>query len=149
MDNLIRTDTVFGKRVNLVGNISADLVLESLGKVYIKSRNKAQTLEEFITSLIGDPNMSVSRTLVVEGIEDLDTSGLKEGTFVFDKLSNILYLFLDGELLELINVAPEGTGYVKRSGDTMTGRLAIYVKNGPPLYVNSTDLIKNLNANYL
>jgi len=41
MDNLVRTDTVFGKRVNLVGNISADLVLESLGKVYIKSRNKA------------------------------------------------------------------------------------------------------------
>jgi len=28
----------------------------------------------------------------------------------------------------------------------MTGRLAIYVKNGPPLYVNSADLVENLNA---
>jgi len=46
-------------------------------------------------------------------------------------------------------VAPEGTGYVKRSGDTMTGRLAIYVKNGPPLYVNSSTLVENLNARYL
>jgi len=31
----------------------------------------------------------------------------------------------------------------------MTGRLAIYVKNGPPLYVNSTTLVENLNAQYL
>ena len=150
MSDLIRTDTVFGKRTNIVGNISADLVLESLGKVYIKSRNKAQTLEELITSLVlEDPNVSTSRVLVVDGIENLDTSSFKEGTFVFDKLSNILYLFIDGELLELINVAPEGTGYVKRSGDTMTGRLAIYVKNGPPLYVNSSTLVPNLNAQYL
>ena len=150
MDNLVRTDTVFGKRVNMVGNISADLVLESLGKIYIKSRNKSQTLEELITSLVlEDPNASTSRVKIVEGIEGLDTSEFKDGTFVFDKLSNILYLFIDGELLELINVAPEGTGYVKRSGDTMTGRLAIYVKDGPPLYVNSAVLVPNLNAQYL
>lgn len=150
MDNLIRTDTVFGKRVNIVGNISADLVLESLGKIYIKSRNKSQTLEEVIKSLaIEDPNVSTSKCKVVERIEGLDTTEFREGTFVFDKLSNILYLFIDDELLELINVAPEDTGYVKRSGDTMTGRLAIYVKDGPPLYVNSSTLIKNLNAQYL
>ena len=150
MDNLIRTDTVFGKRVNIVGNISADLVLESLGKIYIKSRNKSQTLEEVIKSLAGeDLNISTSKVKVVSGTEDLDTTEFKEGTFVFDKLSNILYLFIDNELLELINVAPEGTEYVKRSGDTMHGRLAIYVKNGPPLYVNSADLVENLNAQYL
>lgn len=150
MDNLIRTDTVFGKRVNIVGNISADLVLESLGKIYIKSRNKSQTLEEVIKNLaVEDPNISTSRVKVVNGTEELDTTEFKEGTFVFDKLSSILYLFIDNELLELVNVAPEGTDYVKRSGDTMSGRLAIYVKNGPPLYVNSADLVENLNAQYL
>jgi len=37
----MRTDTLFGKNVNVVGDVSADLVLESLGKIYIKSRNKA------------------------------------------------------------------------------------------------------------
>ena len=150
MDNLVRTDSVFGKRANIVGNISADLVLESLGKVYIKSRNKSQTLEELITSLVTeDPNASSSRIKIVEGIEGLDTSNFKEGTFIFDKLSNILYLFIDEELLELVNVAPEGTEFVKRSGDTMTGRLTIYVKDGPPLYVNSAVLVPNLNAQYL
>jgi len=31
----------------------------------------------------------------------------------------------------------------------MTGRLTIYVKDGPPLYVNSSKLVENLNAQYL
>lgn len=150
MSDLIRTDTIFGKRANIVGNISADLVLESLGKIYIKSRNSAKTLEEVIKSVaLGDINETVSKTRIVEGLENIDTSSLKEGQFIFDKLSNILYLWIDGDFLELINVAPEGTGYVKRSGDTMTGRLTINVPNGPPLSVNSTELVQNLNVGYL
>jgi hypothetical protein len=48
MSELVRTDVIFGKRANIVGNISADLVLESLGKIYIKSRNSAKTIEEVI-----------------------------------------------------------------------------------------------------
>ena len=150
MSDLVRTDTIFGKRANIVGNISADLVLESLGKIYIKSRNSSKTLEEVIQSIAGaDPDDIGSRTVILEGIETLDLKSIKEGQFVFDKLSNILYLIIDGEPLELINVAPEGTGYVKRSGDTMTGRLTINVPSGPPLYVNSSELVENLNANYL
>lgn len=148
MNDLIRTDTVFNKRVNIVGDISADLVLESLGKIYIKSRNKSQTLEEVITSLV-TTDYNTIKAQIVEGTEGLDTSEFKDGQFIFDKLSNILYLYLDNELLELINIAPEGTQYVKRTGDTMSGRLAIYVKSGPPLYVNSSNLVKNLNAEYL
>lgn len=150
MSDLIRTDNIFGKRANIVGNISADLVLESLGKIYIKSRNSAKTLEEVIKSVaLGDINTVGSRTKVVEGLENLDIESVKEGELIYDKLSNILYIWVDGESIELINVAPDGTGYVKRSGDTMTGRLTINVESGPPLHVNSTDLVQNLNANYL
>ena len=150
MSDLVRTDTIFGKRTNIVGNISADLVLESLGKIYIKSRNSAKTLEEVIASVVSlDPDQLGPNTIILEGIETLNKDNIKEGQFIFDKLSDILYLFLDGEPLELINVAPEGTGYVKRSGDTMTGRLTINVPSGPPLYVNSSQLVENLNANYL
>jgi hypothetical protein len=150
MSDLIRTDNIFGKRANIVGNISADLVLESLGKVYIKSRNSAKTLEEVIKSVaLGDINTVGSRTKVVEGLENLDIESVKEGELIYDKLSNILYIWIDGESIELINVAPDGTGYVKRSGDTMTGRLTINVESGPPLHVNSTELVSNLNANYL
>jgi hypothetical protein len=150
MNELLRTDTIFGKRANIVGDISADLVLESLGKIYIKSRNSAKTLEEVIKYVVlGDVEGSGTRAIIVEGIENINRESLKDGQFVYDKLSNILYLWLDGELIELINVAPEGTGYVKRSGDTMTGRLTINVPNGAPLHVNSTSLVRNLNANYL
>lgn len=150
MSELLRTDTIFGKRANIVGDISADLVLESLGKVYIKSRNSAKTLEEVIKSIVfGDVESSGSKAIIVEGLEQLDLTTIKPGQFVYDKLSNILYLQLEDELIELINVAPEGTGYVKRSGDTMTGRLTINVPYGAPLHVNSTELVKNLNANYL
>ena len=150
MSELLRTDTIFGKRANILGNISADLVLESLGKIYIKSRNSAKTLEEVIQSVATvNPSDIGSRTIILDGIEQLDKDSTKEGQFIFDKSSNILYLFIEGEPIELINVAPEGTGYVKRSGDTMTGRLTINVPNGAPLYVNSSELVQNLNANYL
>jgi len=39
--------------------------------------------------------------------------------------------------------------YISKSGDTMTGPLTINVKSGTPLYVNSAQLIENLNAQYL
>ena len=147
--DLIRTDTVFGKRANIVGNISADLVLESLGKIYIKSRNSARTLEEVIKTIITtNTEDAAAKTIIVDGLENLQVEP-KEGQLIYDKLSNILYIWLDGKAIELINVAPEGTGYVKRSGDTMTGRLSINVPNGPPLAVNSTELVENLNAEYL
>lgn len=148
MSELIRTDTVFGKRANIVGNISADLVLESLGNVYIKSRNSTKTLEEVIKSLVSDDlNTTSSKIQIINGLEE--ARDLKDGLLVYDKSSQILYLTLDGQLIELINVTSEGMGFVKRSGDTMTGKLSIKVPNGPPLYVNSTELVQNLNANYL
>ena len=80
MSELLRTDTIFGKRANIVGDISADLVLESLGKVYIKSRNSAKTLEEVIKSIVfGDVESSGSKALIVEGLESLDLESLKPG----------------------------------------------------------------------
>jgi hypothetical protein len=39
--------------------------------------------------------------------------------------------------------------YVSKSGDTMSGPLTINVRSGAPLYVNSAQLIENLNAQYL
>jgi len=79
MADLIRTDTVFGKRANIVGNISADLVLESLGKIYIKSRNSAKTLEDVIKSIATtDVESAAAKTIIVDGLENLDVEP-KEG----------------------------------------------------------------------
>lgn len=145
----MRTDTLFGKTVNVVGDVSADLVLESLGKIYIKSRNKAQTLDEIISSLTSGSEQSIAdKTIIVDGIDELE--GVENGDFVYDKSSSILYIQVDGELVELISVSTQDTKYVKRSGDTMTGALTINTQAGvPPLKVNSAMLNKNFNSQYL
>jgi hypothetical protein len=98
---------------------------------------------------LGDPNVSTSRVKVLESINSVDVSSYKSGEFLYDKSSKILYLTLDGDVIELISVSPDGQNYVRRTGDTMSGKLIINVKGGPALQVNTADLIKNLNAEYL
>lgn len=145
----MRTDILFGKNVNVVGNVSADLVLESLGKIYIKSRNKAQTLDEIISSLITSPVQEIANnTIVIEDLEDLKEMVIKDGAFVYNKDNQILYIQIDGELVELISVTTTDTRYVKKTGDTMTGPLYINTREAP-LKVVSSRLIKNLNSEYL
>lgn len=43
MAELVRTDTLFGSKKNIIGSTSADLVLETLGKVYIKTGKSIKT----------------------------------------------------------------------------------------------------------
>lgn len=145
----MKTDTLFGKTVNIVGNVSADLVLESLGNIYIKSRNKAQTLDEIISSITSKSGESLAnKTTIVDSIIGIE--GLKNGDFVYDKSSDILYIQVDDELNELININKSGQQYVKRTGDTMTGSLTIKPPSGQaPLNVTSSILNKNFNSQYL
>ena len=147
----MRTDTLFGKNVNVVGDISADLVLESLGKIYVKSRNKAQTLDEIIKSLgASSTEQLAQKTIIIDSLDQLDDMILKDGALVYDKSSKTLYIQIEGELVELISVATNDTRYVKKTGDSMTGQLKISVPAGKsPLVVNTAVLNKNLNAQYL
>lgn len=145
----MRTDTLFGKNVNVVGNMQADLVLESLGKIYIKSRNKAQTLNEIIGTLSSSSAEDLANNvIIIEDLDELDDMILKDGALIYDKSTQILYIWVDGELTELISVTTSDTQYVKKKGDTMTGPLFINTKE-TPLKVVSSKLIKNLNAEYL
>jgi hypothetical protein len=47
--NIVRTDTLFGSKKNIVGSTSSDLVLETLGKVYIKTGRSTKTLTEILS----------------------------------------------------------------------------------------------------
>lgn len=47
--NIVRTDTLFGSKKNIVGSTSSDLVLETLGKVYIKTGKSTKTLTEILS----------------------------------------------------------------------------------------------------
>jgi hypothetical protein len=39
-NNLVRTAELLGSKKNIVGGTNADLILETLGKIYIKSGKK-------------------------------------------------------------------------------------------------------------
>jgi len=89
----MRTDTLFGKNVNVVGNVSADLVLESLGKIYIKSRNSAKTLDEIISSITsGSAETIANNTIIIDSLDELDKMIVKDGAFIYDKSTKILYI---------------------------------------------------------
>ena len=49
MSELVRTETLFGSKKNIIGSTSTDLVLETLGKVYIKTGKSAKTLTEILS----------------------------------------------------------------------------------------------------
>ena len=80
MADIVRTDTLFGSKKNIVGSTSADLVLETLGKVYIKTGKSTKTLTEILSEYSksgeGKNNTSIdageiSKILSAEYMEDL------------------------------------------------------------------------------
>lgn len=80
-------------------------------------------------------------------MEEMEYPG--DGYFIYNKLNTTLYISYDERYIALIEAA-EGAkeGYVRRSGDTMTGSLEIITATAP-LIVASSKLVKNLNAEYI
>lgn len=146
--DFIRTDNVLGNKKIVVGDKYSDLVLETLGKVYVKTGNQAQVLDQLIKTLI--QNADNPKTIFVNS--ELEMNEMKypgDGTFVFNKLNNSLYIALDSRYVLIVQVNPDGSPqYVNKRGDTMTGQLEISTVNAP-LIVHSSQLVKNLNVEYL
>lgn len=143
MDN-VRIESLLGNKKVIVGTKYNDLVLETLGKVYIKSGNNFKLL----TELIGTLNKSDPKNvLIVSSVTEMESMKYPgDGYFVFSSLNSALYISYDGRYIKLIETnAEENPNYVRKSGDTMTGPLEIDT-NSAPLIVASSELIKNLNS---
>lgn len=71
--NIVRTDTLFGSKKNIIGSTSADLVLETLGKVYIKTGKSAKTLTEILSEYSKKSGNETSGTgnITTEQIQNL------------------------------------------------------------------------------
>lgn len=150
-NDLVRQGSLLGGTKNIVGNKYADLVLETLGKVYIKTGNSSRVLNDIFKLLdkINNEEDPKSKTLIVESLDDIDYPG--DGTLIFDVKKKALYIAYDQRyvlILDSLEFVDDTKGYVKRSGDTMTGTLTIKTQ-GAPLIVASKELVKNLNAEYL
>lgn len=150
MDN-IRTESFLGSDKVIVGNKYTDLVLETLGKVYIKTGNSSRVLSDVLALLDKATESEIkSQTIIVGSLlemEQMEYPG--DGFFVYNTLTTTLYISYDERYVALIEAAEgAGDGYVRRKGDTMTGQLEINTV-GPPLIVASSKLVNNLNVEFI
>ena len=156
MSNLIRTDYQLGNQKVVVGNITQDLVLETLGQIYIKSGKNLKLLQD-ITDTISSSSSSKTNIIFVNNSQEQDQILTSQkypgdGAFVFNTITNILYLTVNYKLIPLVDADladPTKQVYVQKNGDTMTGQLEIVVRDLSPLIVRSNKLVKNFNANYI
>lgn len=150
MEN-IRVESFLGNDKVIVGNKYTDLVLETLGKVYIKTGNNSRVLSDVLKLLDQVQESEIkSQTIIVGSLlemEQMEYPG--DGFFIYNTLTSTLYISYDERYIALIEAA-EGAddGYVRRKGDTMTGQLEINTV-GPPLIVVSSKLVSNLNAEFI
>lgn len=142
MDNLIKTEKLFGGNKVLVGTPSADLVLQSLGKVYIQSGKSIKLLSDIIKEFV---NIDTSKVIIS------DNPNIKyesEGQLVFNSVNQTLYLGVNGQLIPIVEAQGHEGNYVKKTGDVMSGTLYLDSED-TPLKINSNQLINNLNSEYL
>lgn len=148
LNNLVRKENILGGPKVFVGDKYSDLVLESLGKIYIKYGNSLNSFDNIIQEIL---QIDENKFIIVE--TEIDKNNLKfpgNGKFVYVKISQSLYITIDDTYLLLINIQSENQKYVKSTGDTMTGPLEIITPNKvSPLKVYSKSLINNLNAEYI
>ena len=144
--SFIKEDYVLGNKKIVVGDNLHDLVLENLGKIYIRYGNSYKEFNELIKTL-GKATSSKNFIIETDGLRPASSYG--NGILVYDVNAGVLYLSYEGKLLELVEgIGDSETKFVRKTGDTMSGQLVINTKEAP-LKVQSAELIKNLNANLL
>ena len=150
MEN-VRVDSLLGNKKVIVGNPCSDIVLETLGKVYVKTGNNLKVLSDVLKLLDQANEKDSTGTIIVDSqsaMEEMEYPG--DGRFIFNTLTKTLYISYDERYVALIT-AEDGEGsdkYVKKSGDVITGKLE-FTTNEAPLIVASSKLVKNFNAEYV
>lgn len=150
MEN-VRVDSLLGNKKVIVGNPYSDIVLETLGKVYVKTGNNLKVLSDVLKLLEQSNEKDSTGTIIVDSqsaMEEMEYPG--DGKFIFNTLTKTLYISYDERYVALIT-AEDGEGsdeYVKKSGDVITGRLE-FTTDEAPLIVASSKLVKNFNAQYV
>lgn len=148
----IKEDNLLGNKKIIVGDKLHDLVLENLGRIYIRYGNGYKEFNELIKTLSNTTEKIQSGNQKVINIETnglKDVSEYKEGSFVFNKQTNTLYIVFNNQLLTLAEFSSNNiSDFVKKSGDEMSGPLTINY-NGSPLIIKSSNLVHKLNSQFL
>ena len=149
-NNLVRTEELLGSKKNVIGSANADIILETWGKVYIKTGKQTRVLNDVFKLLDGiNSGNAGSKTIITKNLASLKYPG--DGYLVFDSKENALYISYDQRYLLIIDGIDKeikDLGFVKKEGDSMYGPLQIH-HSGARLIVGSSDLVKRFNANFL
>lgn len=147
--DLVKEDYLLGNKKIIVGDKLHELVLESVGKIYIKQGSGYKDFSSLLSSSSSSQENPDKTVIEPDGIKSPET--YKSGQFVFDSSTKTLYFKYDTELISLIQYNEESEGdYVSKNGDTMKGQLEIQTQpETSPLNVTSTQLNKNFNAEYV
>ena len=112
--NGIREENLLGGQKVIVGKITEDLILETLGKVYIRNGRNFTLLNDIIQKVeelysgIDSGNVEIGSSVYF--IENLDEMGeYPDGSLVFDKQTEYLYMIVDGQPILLIEAKTNKT----------------------------------------
>ena len=151
MSDLVRNESYIGKKYNFVGTKATDLILETIGKVYVKQQNKMTLLDDFIKQIVNKGSNNKSSIMILGPDQSLPLSEYPgDGIIIYDPTTQVLYITYEDDYMMLVDTGGKEI-YVKLIGDTMTGQLNIELEDvsKPPFVVNSQALVENLNAQYL
>lgn len=149
MSDLIKLSSFLGGPKVLVGDGTTDIVLNTLGKVYVKTGRNTQLLTDLF-SLLSNTDTSTASITFVDSTEEqkaLEYPG--DGYFIYNTLTETLYISYKNAYVPLIDASQYSSGtFVKKAGDTMSGQLELTTYKAP-FIIASKKLVENLNAEYL
>ena len=145
MDN-IREEQLLGSKKLIIGKPNMDIVLESLGNIYLKLGKSLKRLDQYVQTanqVASQSDNEILSDILIYTENDLDNYP-GDGKLVFVSDTGRLYITLNNNYLQLLQLNSSGD-FVKITGDTMTGPLRIDT-DLTPLIVRSRNLINNFNA---
>ena len=142
---LINSGKFLGNNKITIGDLSSDMILQTLGKIYIQSGKNLKLLTD-VTSTIATADSSAIVVNSEQELNNLEYPG--DGRFIYNTGNSILYLSYKDRYIALIEVTGTVGNYVKKTGDTMSGTLEVATSK-VPFIVHSRKLVQNLNAEYL
>ena len=161
MNDLIRKEQISGQKV-VVGDKYHDIVLRTLGKVYIQSGQNMTLLNDLIKNAESSKDNNCNQIINISTEEDLKTLKYPgSGYFVFVQDSQNLYISTNEMFIPVIGKSEQSINwkdlysvFLAKSGGVVNGKVQFerpisITSETSPLNIKSQDLVKNLNSEYL
>ena len=94
MSDLVRNESYIGKKYNFVGTVQTDLILETIGKVYIKQQNKMTRLDQLVEQII-NKHQAESPIIILGEDQSIPLATYPgEGVLIYDPIIDWIFCFI-------------------------------------------------------